>query len=420
MHAENEVTLHYAPHDPSTGSKQLDFLLDRHRAFYRAGLAGTGGGKTYMAAWETLDIGIREPPGVGLLCEPDYKMVKKVMIPKMEAVLGAKFENSPLVHSWNKSDMRLELINPADPNQDGWVFWFMGLEDPEKAEGPDVDLAWVDEARLVRRWDGPQGAWMTIRRRLRGTRPEGFRGAYITTHSPTKAQYDFFIGPDRNPRAKAYQWSTLAALEAGTLPADFEEVVRSHTGAAYDRVILGEYARAEGLVLDAFNPEEHVRVHKGPFRSTSYGIDWGWTDPMCITAWGWNGSRAHGLEEFYGSHYDIQEIILQCKRLQARHGKGVFWCGHDQPEHINTLRRNGINARPYVGKIEDGIGIMNSMCRGNELTVDPGMKEWRREADNWGRDPNTGKPEEGDEHAMDSGRYAIMGHKKQRRAKSYA
>jgi PBSX family phage terminase large subunit len=59
-----------------------------------------------------------------------------------------------------------------------------------------------------------------------------------------------------------------------------EEIKKEYTGVWYDRFILGKWARAEGLVFDAFDPE--VNVADSLNRSSGVkivGIDYGTTNP---------------------------------------------------------------------------------------------------------------------------------------------
>ena len=94
-------------------------------------------------------------------------MMKRILFPTLESkdFLGCKypFTQNPYVADFirNPTEMRLEWIN-------GSQWWFVSLEDAERAEGPNVDYAHIDEARLVRHFDT---AWLTVIRRLRKVWP---------------------------------------------------------------------------------------------------------------------------------------------------------------------------------------------------------------------------------------------------------
>lgn len=392
--ATNRHRIQYQPHALKTGSLQALFHHERYKWKYRACFAGTGSGKTYAAAWDCLMWMLENPGGVAVFCEPDYRMLSRVMIPTFEQLLGGPLDSHPLTEQWNKTESKWTLRN-------GWTVWFMGLEDPKKVEGPNIDLFWVDEARLVRNWGGTIGAFTTLRRRLRGSRPGHRLGAVITTHSPTKDLVDFFEGPDAHGDAAVYRWSTLAALEAGTLPADYLEVVQAHTGVAYQAVILGEFARPEGLVYPSYDPRKHLQEPPMDARFTefTYGVDWGYTMPAAITAIAWMNDRPWIVEEFYGTHRSIEELVAEAQRLQAKWGDGVYWCGHDRPEHIEAFRVGGLDARSNTSGVQDGIDWINSLFHGGELLIDPSCRNLRDELDQYALKPGTDKPEKGNDHA---------------------
>jgi phage terminase large subunit-like protein len=101
------------------------------------------------------------PGSVGYIFEPSYPMMKRILFPTLESkdFFGCSFPytQNPYVANFSRDDMRLDWIN-------GSQWWFVSLEDPERAEGPNIDYAHIDEARLVRHFET---AWLTIIRRLR-------------------------------------------------------------------------------------------------------------------------------------------------------------------------------------------------------------------------------------------------------------
>ena len=72
-------------------------------------------------------------------------MIRRILFPTLESkdLLGCPypFEKNPHVVEFSRGDMRLTFSN-------GSQWWFVSLDDPERAEGPNVDYIHVDEARL--------------------------------------------------------------------------------------------------------------------------------------------------------------------------------------------------------------------------------------------------------------------------------
>lgn len=404
----SEINVRFKPF-----KKQAPFHAARGRVLYRMAAAGTGAGKSISGAFETISHALLMPGSAGIAFEPTYPMVERIMLPAFAELLGGSIRTSPLVRRFNQQEHVIEWRNDS-------TTWFGSLEDPTRAEGPNLDYWWLDEARLIRKLTGEDGALTQLVRRLRGSRAE-YRdrvGGWVTTSAPTRALYDFFENPKtRNPHARAYHWSTLD--NPHTTRAYKEEVLRAHQGISGKRFVEGRYARAEGLVLDAFDAERHVRTweHGVPLEMT-YGVDWGWTDAACLTAWAWRGDAGHGVDEFYGSHMRVANLAERAHAMERTWGAGVWWCDPSRPEHIAEFADHGLDARAYKGRIRDGLAMMNDMLDGDELFIDPVMENWLREVDDYARKPGTEDPDDaaGKWHAMDSSRYGVLG----RRGAGYA
>lgn len=382
-------------YDPSQG--QLRFHQDRYKALYRACLTGTGGGKTTCTVAEHLAWSLENPGSVQAYFEPDYGMIARNVEPTLERILGAPWTAHPIVLDWNQGLHRIRLRT-----QPPGVLWLGSLEQPDRAEGPNLDAVGVDEARLVRDW--PR-TWGVLRRRLRGSRKENPVGAWIATSAATKPIHDFFEGPGHHADAKVYRWSTLDAARWGTLDqAKAEEIARAHTGHAYQQFIEGLYARPSGLVYSEFDPAKHVRpppvIEDRQAATVAYGIDWGWTDPSVLLATLWVGNVNHAVAEYYRSYATIDELVAVAKSLEAQWGRGPWWTMTDHPEHHDRFRKEGLDVRVYKGKIEDGVALMNSKFKGGELLVSPTCVNVLRELDEYGFDPKTGKPEKGNDHCI--------------------
>ena len=143
----------YVPH-----SAQLPFHLDGYKIRYRGVFGGTGSGKTLAGVAVDVRWLIENPGIVGYVFEPTYLMVKHILIPTLEKILGS-LTSSPLIKSFHQGDMHITLWN-------GSQLWLGSLLNPELAEGANIDFVHVDEARLIRNFDT---AWHVIERRLRGS-----------------------------------------------------------------------------------------------------------------------------------------------------------------------------------------------------------------------------------------------------------
>ena len=193
----------YEPH----AGKQQQFHDDRYEVFARLISAGTGGGKTEAGFHEAWSWTCENPDCVGYIFEPIYPMLNRILIPLMEMRLGAPLEKCPFVAQFHRTENRIKWRNGA-------TWWLVGLDDPEMAEGPNVDWIWADEFRLVG-GSGPSArrkqetAWKVFIRRLRGSRPGNETGLWITTtpDAPGSVLYEKFEDPvKRSPNSKVYRW----------------------------------------------------------------------------------------------------------------------------------------------------------------------------------------------------------------------
>lgn len=297
---------------------------------------------------------------VGLVFEPTFRMIRDILIPTLErdTLLGHPLEASPFVKEWNKSEGRLELINPEWKNQKiTSTIMFNSLEDPERAEGPNADFAHVDEARLVRKFDA---CWKTITRRLRGSDPfiPYPRGAWVTTttDAPGSDLFKIFEDPKtKNPESRVYRWSIY---DNAYLPEDFiKDVERSHSGGLKDRFIYGKFATVSSGSFE-FDSTVHVREIPASriIVEVRYGVDFGWTNPSAVVVLGYDSDgRVWVLDEFYMARAGRARIAQALREFQEKYGAGPVMCDKSEPETIEYLVGEGFDAQAYEFKREDGL-----------------------------------------------------------------
>lgn len=349
--------LRYCPH-----AKQLPFHAGKGVYAQRACSCGTGSGKTKCGLAEDIRWALEYPGSVGYIFEPSYPMMKRILFPTLESTdfLGCKypFTQNPYVADFirNPTEMRLEWIN-------GSQWWFVSLEDAERAEGPNLDYAHIDEARLVRHFDT---AWLTVIRRLRKSgrcRVPIEPAVWVTTtpDSPGTQLFNAIENPETaSPEMHVYRWSIF---ENPTLPKSFiAEIVRTHHGGLADRFIYGRFA-AVGAGSLPFDSSKHIQelTDKALIDSVSYGVDFGWSAPSAIVVNAFDpDGRAYAVDEFYKRETTDEELAEAAKDLQEEWGEGTFWCDARFPQSILKLCRAGLDAKPYTFKRDDGLRELGS------------------------------------------------------------
>jgi hypothetical protein len=206
-------------------------------------------------------------------------------------------------------------------------------------------------AALSRRPSPPSGyyAWQVLKGRLRQKGYETAGWATGTPHGRDSYARDFELA--RRPGHALYRASTYA--NAHNLPPGYVEEL-GYTGAFAQQEVLGLFVAFEGLVY-AFDPspQGHVR-EPDPGKAWSRvigGVEWSYTNPAAALVFALDGDgRAWLLDEFYQRRAGLEETLLPALLdLTCRFGVATWFCGSDEPEHIDALNaalaREGLKAR---------------------------------------------------------------------------
>jgi phage terminase large subunit len=403
LESPKEITLNYIPFP-----KQIAFHNDRYHIRHRAVFSGVGGGKTICGCFEILSMLLENPNSVGYIFEPTYKMVRRILIPTLENkwLLGHPIDSNPIVTAYNKSDNCIQFI-------DGQELWFGGLEEPEYAEGTNVDVVLIDEAQYIRKFDESQDV---VLRRLRGSGKcnKDITCSLVTTSPPPLLPdcrlYDFYENPQRkNKDSKVYRWSMLDNIYLSE--AYKSEIIATHHGSLAKRFIDGLFAP---IGTGSFNYDSTIHgvqaVDASIIQDVVYGIDFGWTNPSAIIAVGFDSdNRAYIIDEFYQNRTQTETLIQELKEMIERHGAGYVVCDRSQPQTIDMISRAGVNVGADQSKRDDGIqdlgGRFHVQGDGKpRIYVAENCVKWVSEVMVYDAEIKE------NDHAVDATRYAIMSH----------
>jgi hypothetical protein len=396
--------------------QQAAFHNDRYEVFARLVSAGTGGGKTYCGLVEAIYWTIECPGSVGMIFEPTYRMLTTIILNQsIPDLMGVPIENSPFVKRFQRTEGRVDWKN-------GSRWYMMGLDEPERAEGPSIDWIWADEFRLV----GGSGAvaqkkqetaWQVFLRRLRGSptgRARGWpRGIWITTTPdyPGSVLYKRFEDPrERMGGAKIYRWGVDANIH---LPEEWRQAIKaSHVEGTglYERFINGIFAQV-GAGVYAFDSTihltENIPVKRFHFKRMIYGVDFGWSQASAIIAiWVDRDNRAYIVDEFYQSRCSIERLCDEALAMKVKWGHGRFYCDPAEPRSIDALRAAGLPVEKNAIKRDAGIHEMGGRFKVEpdgrpRIYVHPRCVNWIQEVQSY-----DSAIKEND-HAMDATRYAL-------------
>jgi predicted phage terminase large subunit-like protein len=223
-------------------------------ALYRGFVGGRGAGKSFIGAYDLL----KRAKGGRLYgaYAPSYPMMRDATLRTFLA-LGDEMH---FIREFNKSDMRITLGNGAE-------VLFRSLDDPERARGPNLSGAWIDEASLV-----PHDAYTIIIACLREAGEQGWLSATFTPKGKQHWTYEVFGQPDGD-KAQLFHAKTL---DNPFLPATFYEAVRSQYTATFAMQELeGAFvdltaglARREWFPIVDIAPADAPRVRAWDFAAT--------------------------------------------------------------------------------------------------------------------------------------------------------
>jgi hypothetical protein len=403
-----DATLEPAP-DPivwQLNPAQFAFVACRDRFSFYVG--GVGAGKTWAGAVRAILRTQQQPHSLGLIGAPTYPMLRDVT----ERTFFELLPRALLGH-FNRTYRHLSLTNGSE-------VLFRSLDEPDRVRGLNLAWFWLDEAPLCGHY-----AWEVLKGRLR---QRSFEPAGWATGSP-KGRDDFARDFELAslPGHRLFRASTRANLR--NLPPGYVEDL-GYTGPFADQEIEGLFVAFEGLVyrFDA-SAGGHLRTPEPgtTFRRVIGGVDWGYTNPTAALVFGLDGDRrAWQLDEFYERRAGLRERVLPALvELTRRYAVQVWYCGPDEPEHIDALKAAlsaaGLpcQARVADNAVVPGIQTVTAQLAPRDdgthgLYVDPRCKATLAEfgsycyatVDRTRRDPAEQPLKQGD-HAMDATRYAL-------------
>ncbi len=416
--------------------RQAEFVVTPARfAFY---VGGVGAGKTYAGAARAVRYILDQPGSLGLIGAPTYPMLRdatsRTFFELLERVgyapgwvANPRAEPQEGTYVYNKSEGHLRLPH-------GTEVLFRSLDEPDRVRGLSLAWFWLDEAALC-----GYRAWQLLKGRLR---QRGYETAGWATGTP-RGRDGFYRDFELAPRDGHRLFRAATHANAANLPAHYVDDL-GYTGAFYDQEVLGLFTAFAGLVyqLDTTSPVPvgHLRTPAPgqTFARVIGGVDWGYTNPTAAVVFGLDGDgRAWQLAEWYRRGAALEEVVIPAlMELTRAYGVEQWWCGPDEPEHIERpareLKREGRMCRvsaaenavvPGIQTVTKALALRGDGTRG--LYVDPAacphtLAEYASyqyppaepEGPAGGMPAGTGTvlselPLKAADHAMDATRYAL-------------
>lgn len=309
---------------------------------------GAGSGKSILCAEKMHALMLRYPHATGLVVRKFFSSLRNSVIPLLDhTVIG------PAAHH-AKTDHRFEYAN-------GSTLCYAGVSDEKQREalksigkGDGVDFLWIEEANALSFDD-----YQVLMTRLRG-KAAGWRQCLMSCNPDhenhwlnrkiIEAQTDgissVWISPYDNPYADRDYLSNLEAL----------------TGVQRDRLLLGKWVSAEGMVwpyepgahlCDPFVIPDHWRRIKT--------VDFGWlTTTVQWQALDPSTGDVHVYRQLYRTQQLVSDIAVACKAIEAQRDSRVVRyeavvCDHDAEGRAQLERVWGCSTLPAHKAIREGL-----------------------------------------------------------------
>lgn len=391
------------------------------QSFFVLLTGAAGGGKSYLPAHKIHAYCNAYPGTMALALRKTRESMKNSTV----LYLARKVIGKAARH--NMSAHRFEYPN-------GSILAYGGMKDEEQREqvrslGQDggVDIVWMEEANafaeedlneLIARCRGKAGPYRQI---LLGTNPD----------SPMHwIHRRLIVGGE----ASVYYSS---AIDNPNNPAEYIENLNRLTGVEYDRLVLGKWLQATGLVYDVWSdgPETGNVTEDAEYvpgvGALCWAVDDGYSPGSAPNTKGIDPATGHYVgdshprvfllvQEKPDGHIDVFAEHYACQLIEEEHLSQVKELGYPEPDWVaidksaaqlrGRLQQEGMYARNGPSDVEESIKELRRRLAPDTnnwraVRVHPRCKHLRAEMASYRRDDRTEKPIKQFDHGPDALRY---------------
>ncbi len=364
-------------------------------ARFKALIAGTGGGKTFIGPYWLAKQIQRNPQGLFGVGAPTYKMLNRVTAPE----LVKAFKGTTMEGEYKPSIGEYQLPT-------GGVIYLFSTDNPDHVEGGQYDAIWLDEAGQMKRW-----IWIVVQARL------GFKqGDLLLTTTPYGLNWlhtDIFVPARRGD--KDYFVSQFASTDNPQYPKEeFERARRTMDERTFAMRYKGEFRKMAGLVWPDLSEwvcqqsEVDTALEKAqalPDSVTWVGaIDWGYNNPFAA------------LSGFVDSDDVLWLYQERCKSrtLLADHADALdkrttYHADPSGKQETEEMIKLGLTVQPAINDVAMGIERVTNRGKDGRLKIGPSCKNLISEAEVYRYKEETDKPIKENDHVVDGLRYLVMG-----------
>lgn len=367
--------------------KQQQFLtsvLDPRDAKYVAYFGGVGSGKSLVLCAAMICQGV--------LYGGEYVIARQFM-PELKRTTYKTFLEILPPELLVDHKVALSEVHIKSATGKPAIFYFVGLDEPDKLRSLNLSGFGIDEASQV-----SEESFLLLMNRLRNK--QGLRkGLLVGNPAGHNWVYSYFVKQDifKTEQAKREFKIILApSTENIHLPEGYvQSMLATYSEERIQREIMGSFDAFEGAVYPEFRRDIHViddfRIPDSWTRVV--GIDHGYRNPA---AWVWGAVDQDGnlyiYREFYESEWLIEEICKKGKGnkpsvLQRMKGEKIEMAMIDPSTRAQRNEKDGEKVSDFTLYQENLPSDFPLLCANNDVT--PGIDRVKSFLK---VDPRTGKP----------------------------
>lgn len=336
------------PYVPRGACKQLFYCTDR--LVLLEGPAGTG--KSRGALEKIKYLAMKFP-------NSRHLMVRKTRASMTESVL-ATWENHVIPQSMISGNARRGHRDKYE-FPDNVEIVLGGMDNPDRIMSTEWDTVYFGEAGESTKEDIEK-----LNSRLRNNRMPYHQ--FILDCNPGPPQHHLNVSANKGDMTRlksVHQDNPTLFHDDGTpteLGREYMLALSRLTGARRQRLYMGNWAAADNLVYESFDPDIHIiDEHDVPYSHFLVSVDWGWLDPGVMQVWGIDLIGRSVLEyETYRTKKDMDWWKQIAKNMNRKYAPKRWICDSAAPDKISQLRYLGLSAMKAKKDITLGIQVVQA------------------------------------------------------------
>ena len=290
-------------------------------------------------------------------------------------------------------------------NDVGSEITLKGLDDPEKIKSAEFNYIWAEEATELSLNDYRQ-----LDLRLR--RKTNTSNRLFLSCNPISALHWIKTKlEDKQEKDVDFNYSTWR--DNPFLPQvyiDRLEGLIDQDRNYYNIYALGKWGILSNLIYSGFQvvdiPDKWTEI--------TYGLDFGFNNPSCLTKHYWKGNKFISQELLYKPGLTNTQLIEEVKNLiKPSHFSKYMYADSSEPDRIEEFYKAGFNIYPAHKSVKDGIDFVKTHSLGITKDSTNGIKE--KQTYKYKEDKNGNvldEPVKFNDHFNDAERYGTYSYSK--------